>query len=124
MTKYPTITQCNSTHGAPMGRAEWGVKRKIQVSTQWQGFYFCPTGFTEEPPEDPEPKSVRVFSILLNSGGYDEGGAYWGFPSDLYCATDGITFRRFTRAKSREEAIGKMEIENRWLRKKCRKDIE
>jgi hypothetical protein len=27
---------------------------------------------------------LRLFKLQLDSGGYDEGGAYWGIPNNLY----------------------------------------
>ena len=26
------------------------------------------------------PKGIRLFKVRLDSGGYDDGGAYWGLP--------------------------------------------
>lgn len=52
----------------------------------------------------PEGK-VRLFRVNLDSGGYDDGGAYWGIGTPLYCAwgtaKDGAFYRRFTRALTR-----------------------
>ena len=73
----------NCLRGAPMGRAE---RRE------------APT----------KPHSVRVFRVHLDSGGYDDGGAYWGLESRgalLYCATDGENYRMFCRAESRLTAL-------------------
>lgn len=67
-----------SPYGAPMGRA----------------------GGASRVPEGP----VTVFRANLDSGGYDDGGAYWGLPNDLFCATDGDQFREFLRATSKEDA--------------------
>ena len=71
------------SRGAPMGRRE----------------------YTEAPTV---PHSVRVFRVRLDSGGYDDGGAYWGLESRgalLYCATDGANYRMFCRAESRLRAL-------------------
>jgi hypothetical protein len=78
--KYPTIYPMDCSRGAPMGRSEW---HKENVSVV---------------------RSVRVFHVPLNSGGYDVGGAYWGLGGKLYCATDCKNFRLFTRARNRAEA--------------------
>ena len=71
------------SRGSPMGRAEW-----------------C------EPPT--KPHSVRVFRVRLDSGGYDDGGAYWGLESRgalLFCATNDENYRMFCRAESRLQAL-------------------
>lgn len=73
----------NCSHGAPMGRREW-----LEAPTK--------------------PHSVRVFRVRLDSGGYDDGGAYWGVESRgklLFCATDGENYRMFCRAESRLTAL-------------------
>lgn len=52
-------------------------------------------------------RKVRVFKVHLDSGGYDDGGAYWGINQrgeSLYCILDRDFFRRFTRASSRADA--------------------
>ena len=52
--------------------------------------------------EDPAAK-CRLFKVRFIDGCYDIGGAYWGGPADLYCAT-GAGFQTFTRAKNRAAA--------------------
>ena len=42
--------------------------------------------------------------LHLDSGGYDEGGAYWGHGQPLYWATDGAGVDVFRRAPSRVTA--------------------
>lgn len=74
---YPTITDVDCKFGAPHGRSAWLGE---------------PQG------------AVRLFKVPLDNGGYDIGGAYWGTPDDLFCATDGQEFRVFRRAGSLEEA--------------------
>lgn len=69
-------------YGAPMGRSN-GVNRT---------------------PEGP----VSVFRVTLDRGGYDEGGAYWGTPDNLFCAEDGEGFREFWRADSKADAQAKV----------------
>lgn len=71
-------------HGAPMGRAEYGIA------------------------PDCLPKSIRLFKVAL-----DSGGAYWGASiavGYLYCARYGNTYRAFTRANSREHAARLLRI--------------
>lgn len=61
-------------------------------------------------------RSVRLFKVRLDSGGYDDGGAYWGFPGDLFCA-QGNELQLFARANSRREAAEKMGLNNVVLRR-------
>src|SRR5436190_18893849 len=42
--------------------------------------------------------------LRLDSGGYDEGGAYWGLGEPLYWATDGAGVDVFRRARDRPTA--------------------
>lgn len=74
------LEKVNCRYGAPMGRHEFGL------------------------PQNCERRTVRVFRIRIDSGGYDEGGAYWGIGEPLYCATDGGDYRRFIRASNRVHA--------------------
>ena len=53
---------------------------------------------------------IRLFKVRLTDG-YDDGGAYWGWPDDLWCARcDG--YRDFTRAYDRHMAAEKLGIAN------------
>lgn len=70
----------NSSYGAPMGRQSDG---------------YLETGV---------PRSVRLFRVALDSGGYDNGGAYWGFGTPLWCAIDGDGRCQFVRASTRAMA--------------------
>lgn len=47
---------------------------------------------------------VRLYRVRINSGGYDDGGAYWGLGEALYCAQDDDGNRQFKRAATREKA--------------------
>lgn len=55
---------------------------------------------------------VRLFRVNLDSGGYDDGGAYWGNTAGeyLYCAIDGDGNRKFVRASSRTRAAFILDI--------------
>lgn len=75
----------DSHRGAPMGRRE----------------------FTTPPTK---PHSVKVFRVNLDSGGYDDGGAYWGLGKPLFCATDGADYRMFVRADSRLAAVAEFRL--------------
>lgn len=58
---------------------------------------------------------VRLVRVYLDSGGYDNGGAYWGIGKPLYMATnlplnDGDSeYTDFVRANSRREAAELMQ---------------
>lgn len=79
-------------YGAPLGRASYGTV----------GYEFA-------------PRSVRLFRVRIDSGGYDDGGAYWGHGAPLYCATDDIGYREFIRAGSRFDAAALLQIDPEWL---------
>ena len=89
----PQFSDISSPYGAPMGRPEYGTV------------------------ENCEPGSITVFKVNLDSGGYDDGGAYWGTPDNLYCAEDDDDdgYSRFVRADSPSEAIEKLGIDPEYL---------
>lgn len=70
-----------SPYGAPMGRAT----------------------YTPDGPAGQFRDRCRLFRVRLDSGGYDDGGHYWGTGSPLYCceSSDG-TLRVFIRHPSRD----------------------
>lgn len=80
------FSKVNSQYGAPMGRRNIG-----------------------NAPTD-QPRSVRLFKVRLDSGGYDDGGAYWGHGQPIYCATDGADYFATVRADSRLRAIVELEL--------------
>lgn len=63
------------------------------------------------------PKSVNLFKVELDSGGYDDGGAYWGAGgNNLYCARSSeCDFQEFARAETRLDAAIVMRLPNRVL---------
>lgn len=61
----------------------------------------APMGRLSAPSLHQSPRSVRLFHVPLDSGGYDCGGAYWGLGAALYCATDDTGAMQFVRASSR-----------------------
>jgi hypothetical protein len=66
-------------YGAPVGRATYGNINEVQGK-------------------------VSLFHVQLEQG-YDDGGAYWGGPNDLYCARlNSENYQQFVRAPSRETA--------------------
>lgn len=74
--KNPQLPAVNAKYGAPMGRPE----------------------FTDNL-TDP----CRCFRLRFIDGDYDDGGAYWGAPANLYCCLNEGT-RLFTRADNRKKA--------------------
>lgn len=90
MSRFP-LSQVSSKYGAPMGR-------------------HCAADLGSE------PRSLRLFQLVLDSGGYDAGGAYWGFPNDLYCAMDREGNIQTVRASSRLHAAMKLDLDPRALR--------
>lgn len=59
----------------------------------------------------------RCFRLRFIDQAYDEGGAYWGMPANVYCALSD-TVRLFCRADSRKEAKAKFKETNpkiRWI---------
>lgn len=62
---------------------------------------------------DTSPRSVRLFRVRLDNGGYDDGGAYWGLRpigQSLWCAIDRDGNMQFTDARSRFGAALALEI--------------
>ena len=60
---------------------------------------------------------VKLFKVILDRGGYDNGGAYWGTGKPLFCA-EADSFRDFIRAGNRKEASEIMGLKNNQLLKK------
>ncbi len=84
MSDYPTITDVSSPRGAPMGRGRYANSA------------------------DSVARPVTLFRLPLDGGGYDPEGAYWGAPSNLWCATDEQDFRTFTRANTFNQAAAQI----------------
>lgn len=82
--QFPTV---NCRYGAPMGRPTYPIREK---------------GF----------KDIQLFKVRLDSGGYDDGGAYWGNRyNSLYCARNEES-QEFVRAYSREHAAALLGLDN------------
>lgn len=77
--------------------------------------YGAPMGRPNSPGDHDAPLKFRLFRVNVDSGGYDDGGAYWGQGAPLYCAEaapvwdesmgldcDGA--RHFMRARDSSEA--------------------
>lgn len=83
----------NCQYGAPMGRRRYGSAG--------------------------DAEKVRLFKVRLDTGGYDDGGAYWGvnLPGHaLYCA-DSDDYRDFVRALNRAEAMTKLGLKVQQLKR-------
>lgn len=68
------------------------------------GAYGAPMGRHSVGHLDLSPRSVRLFRVRLDAGGYDDGGAYWGHGAPLWCAEDRDGDRQFIRAATRNAA--------------------
>lgn len=78
--------------------------------------YGAPMGRKEDTNLDDSPKSVRLFKVRINGGGYDDGGAYWGVGAPIYCAIDQDGAQQFVRAMNREQAAFKLRISSAALK--------
>ncbi len=68
------ITNVNCKYGAPMGRPNVG--------------------------DTADNKRTFNCKVPLDNGGYDKGGAYWGFPNNLRVAyTKDLSYINFYRVK-------------------------
>jgi hypothetical protein len=78
------LSNVSSPYGAPMGRRT-----------------YC----------DNQEAKCSLFKVRLDSGGYDGGGAYFGFGNPLYCCRDDNgqvqLFRRAINRKTVKEIIKK-----------------
>lgn len=78
--------------------------------------YGAPMGRASAPDLDATPRTVRLFRVNLDSGGYDDGGAYWGIGDPLWCAMDRNGDMQFTRATTRLQACFMLGLDWRALR--------
>ncbi len=51
---------------------------------------------------------IRMQRVVLDRGGYDKGGAYWGTGTPLWYAEDEDGNQEYLRASTREEAKTKL----------------
>lgn len=87
--RFEPFPQVNSKYGAPMGRMPSSVDART-ILAQQKTLYARHQG---------------------GSDGYDKGGAYWGFPMDVWCVwarVDGEVVYSYIRAASREAAIAEV----------------
>lgn len=81
---HPAFPPVDCRRGAPMGRCD------------------------RDPDPDPDapPAPVRVKRAVMSPcGAYDDGGAYWGIGTPLYCAWSRAGLRRYFRAPNRAAAL-------------------
>jgi hypothetical protein len=92
------LPKVNCQYGAPMGRGE-----RIPSDDSILGRAYDPTPTMLKAMA--EPRKFSLQRIRLDSGGYDSGGAYWGYGTPLYWyqSVDGQA-EGFLRATSREKA--------------------
>ena len=85
----PQFTPLNSRYGAPMGR---------HGSCHYEEI----------------PRTINLFAVNLDSGGYDDGGAYWGscrHGERLYCARQAASdYLQFIRASRRDAAADLLDL--------------
>lgn len=93
----PQLPKVNCQYGAPMGRRE----SKLGEA----------------------PRSVSVFRVRLDRGGYDDGGAYWGIGQPLFCAQCDEGGRQFVRAHSRFHALQLLELPADTLKRQPRAEM-
>lgn len=91
----PKLENLDCKYGAPMGRrAYWPHAPRDSDLTEKLSF------------------KLYLHRLEFTDGGYDQGGAYWGAPADVYRAIDEEnTFCCYVRANSREEAMKKLSSE-------------
>lgn len=92
------------------------MRQMPQVSCK----YGAPMGRHGVPHLDHSPRSVRLFRVRLDSQGYDDGGAYWGWGGLLWCAVDKGGGMQFTRAPSRAAAADALDIPPEALKRPLR----
>ena len=68
----------------------------------------CKSGAPMGRTNEPVIGKCRLQKVPFVDGAYDQGGAYWGAPANLYVCEDGIGHQSFVRAKNRSWA--KLEI--------------
>ena len=106
------MARCLADHvdvrfGAPMGRPPY---TKNPETGEWFGWRM---------EEDPayaalckQPRRFYLQKARLDSGGYDQGGAYWGLGEPVYIAQDeDDTIQRTYRATSRAHAKQQLRAE-------------
>lgn len=87
------------------------LKLRMKQFPEVVGYFGAPMGrWTGGNPLD---QPCRLFKVKMFDGGYDDGGAYWGSPNDLYClqaepGEENDEVQHFVRAGSRIKAFFKL----------------
>lgn len=96
------------------GLNRWIKERDSTLLPQVSTRHGAPMGRTNAALDYSEPNSIKLFKVVLDAGGYDNGGAYWGKGNPLWCAKQGAAMA-FVRAHSRLQAVAYLEIPWRCL---------
>lgn len=87
------------------GIETWLKKRDATLLPMCSSLYGAPMGRRDDALDFSEPNSVNLFEVKLDSGGYDNGGAYWGVGENpIFVARQGGAIQ-FVRARSRLDAL-------------------
>lgn len=97
------------------GIETWLKKRDATLMPTVSTRYGAPMGRRDDVLDFSEPNSINLFEVKLDSGGYDNGGAYWGRGDPLFVARQGGAMC-FVRAENRLGAIITLEIPWRCLK--------
>ena len=99
----------SSKYGAPMGRAfRTDAAADIHLEPGW--FRRKPASVLQ-PIKSAFAGKISLRRLRLDRGGYDSGGAYWGFPNNVYsalseCGTVDMTLRARDRAVAKATIRG------------------
>ena len=89
------------------------MRQTCKVSSQ----YGAPMGRSNHGAVVPGQK-VRLIQLNIDSGGYDDGGAYWGLGKPIFMAwTEDTEYEWYIRANSRKEAAAELGITDSLKRK-------
>jgi hypothetical protein len=95
----------NASSKLPLKRVQAMNQAPFEVNVSSK--YGAPMGRSSDDAEAFVGQTVQLRKVPVVDGDYDPGGAYWGSPTDLYCAwNDELTF--YTRASSREAAMAEL----------------
>jgi hypothetical protein len=74
-------------------------------------------------PQNCKPRTIRLFHVRIDSGGYDDGGAYWGLGDPIYCASNDDDYFATVRASNRTHAALLLDLHPEQLRAGLTHDI-
>lgn len=94
----------NSAYGAPMGR-RLRPHSVAQGRSAWEEDLYPKVAEQQRNHESVFDGLVSLRRVVLDAGGYDKGGAYWGFGQPIWSALSACgTIDLFVRAPNREAA--------------------